>query len=63
MQWNPQTFESGGCKSYENSDLEAKIRGVVSGEKLHDFEIICPASGVRTGLYPDFFQLLYILIC
>ena len=29
---------------------EAKIRGVnsVSGEKLHDFTIICPARGVRS---------------
>ena len=31
------------------SDFEAKIRSVnsVSGEKLHDFEIICPARGVH----------------
>ena len=35
-----------GCESKENSNFEAKIRGVnsVSGEKLHDFEIICPAG-------------------
>ena len=37
----------GGGESEENSDFEAKIRGVnsVSCEKLHDFEIICPAGG------------------
>ena len=40
----------GGCESLENSDFEAKIRDVnsVSGEKLHDLKVICPASGVRT---------------
>ena len=45
-----QTFENGGanlklflqrgCESLENSDFEAKIKGV-SDEKLHGFEIIC----------------------
>ena len=53
-QAHTQTFKK-GCefqlcrKSYENSHFEAKIRGVnsVSGEKQHDFEIICPAIGVR----------------
>ena len=32
------------------ADFEAKIRGVnsVSGENLHDFEIISTARGVRT---------------
>ena len=38
------------------ADFEAKIRDVnsVSGENLHDFEIICPARArttLRTGLY------------
>ena len=39
-----------GCESKENSDFEAKIRGVnsVSDEKLHDFEIIFPARAVRS---------------
>ena len=34
--------------------LYAKIRGVnsVSGEKLHDFEIICSASGVQSHPSP-----------
>ena len=37
-----------GC----NYDFEAKIRGVnlVSDEKLHGFEIICPAKGM--SLHP-----------
>ena len=41
---NLRVFTRGG----ENSDFEAEIRGVnsVSGEKLHDFEIICSARGV-----------------
>ena len=31
----------------ENADFGGQIRGVnsVSGEKLHDFEIVCSASG------------------
>ena len=43
-----------GCEfkgfTKRGADFEAKIRGVnsVSGENLHDFEIISPASGVRT---------------
>ena len=57
-----QTFEKGdanfryfsqfgeGCES-ENLYFESKMRGVncklVSGLKLHDFEIICPARGMR----------------
>ena len=48
---NLRVFTRGGeCKSLENSDFEAKIRVVnsVSGEKLHDFEIICPASWMRS---------------
>ena len=64
-----QTCEKGGAnlrnfiKKGANLkfDFEAKIRGVnsVSGEKLHDFEIICPASAnalpahpLHTGLHP-----------
>ena len=55
-----QTFEKGdanlrvltkGVRILKKFWFEAKIRGVnsVSGEKLHDFEIICPARGcVRT---------------
>ena len=38
-------------KQFKNTALaEAKIRDLnsVSGEKLHDFEIICPASGLQT---------------
>ena len=54
-------LKRGGCKfkgfykGGANSDFEAKIKGVnsVSGEKLHDFEIICPASGGDGGhLHP-----------
>ena len=52
-----QTFEKGGTNLRHftkgvriliNSDFEAKIMGVnsVSGDKLHDFEIICPAMSV-----------------
>ena len=43
---NLMVFTNGG-ESEENSDFEAKIRGVnsVSCEKLHDFEIIFPAGG------------------
>ena len=43
-------FYKGGCESSENSDFETKISGVnsVSSEKLHDFEIICTARGVRS---------------
>ena len=46
-------FHKAGCKSSENSGFGAKIRGVnsVSGEKLHDFEIICPTRGVH--LHPS----------
>ena len=46
-------FYKGRCKSYENSDFEARIRGVnsVSGETLHDFEIICPAGGSTPSAY------------
>ena len=55
-----QTFEKGvgaraGCEfkgfTKGGSDFEAKIRGVnsVSGENLHDFEIISPAGGKRWG--------------
>ena len=42
------------CESLEYFNFEANIRGVnsVSGEKLHDFEIICPAMGVRIPPYP-----------
>ena len=63
-----QTFEKGGAnlrvlQGGGDADFEAKIRGVnsVSGENLHDFEIICPAREKRganaprtplpTGLY------------
>ena len=58
MQAHTQTFEKGGAdlraftkgggESSENFDFEAKIRGVNSdlGEKLHDFEIICPGREV-----------------
>ena len=37
-----------GVRILINSDFEAKIMGVnsVSGDKLHDFEIICPAMSV-----------------
>ena len=47
-----QTFENRGAKLrmwfWENSDFEAKFRGVnsVSGKKLHDFETICSARGL-----------------
>ena len=39
---NLRVFTNGGI-----SDFEAKNRGVnsVSGDRLHDFEIICPAKG------------------
>ena len=60
-----------GWESKENSDFEAKIRDVnsVSGEKLHDFEIICPARGVRsqpphplrTGLHLYFTEKSYFI--
>ena len=42
-------FYKGKCESWENSDFETKIRGVnsVSGETMHDFEIICPARGMH----------------
>ena len=35
---NLRVFNKGGCESQENSDFEAKIRGVtsVSGEKLNN---------------------------
>ena len=64
-----QTFEKGGCESKENSDFEAKIRGLnsVSGEKLHDFEIICPVRAVQThphalvyGPGVEVFKYIYI---
>ena len=47
---NLRAFTKGDAnlpETSENSDFEAKIRGVnsVSGEKLHDFKIICPARG------------------
>ena len=50
-----QFFEK-GCANFKGftkggAVFKAKIRGVnsVSGENLHDFEIICPASGVHPG--------------
>ena len=47
-------FYKEGYRSKENSDFEAKIRGVnsVPGDKLHDFEIICPARGCVCTLLP-----------
>ena len=47
-------FCKGGCESLENSDFEAKVRGVnsVSDEKLHDFEIICLARGCMFPPHP-----------
>ena len=44
-------MKGGGGQIYKgDADFEAKIRGVnsVSGENLHDFEIISTARGVRT---------------
>ena len=43
------------------ADFEAKIRGVnsVSGENLHDFEIISRARGVRTRvIFPRYSVLV-----
>ena len=48
-----RAFTKGGGESSENFDFEAKIRGLnsVSGEKLHDFEITCPAR--EMSLHPQ----------
>ena len=53
----------------ENLDVETTIRDVnsISGETLHDFDIICPARGcvripaplLRTGLVPFSVWLLH----
>ena len=49
-------FYNGGYESYKNSDFEAKINVVnsVSGEKLHDLEIVCttppPAYGPELAI-------------
>ena len=45
---NLRVFTKVGANLKKNSDFEAKIRGVhsVSGNKLHDFEIICPANSM-----------------
>ena len=49
-----QTFEKGGCEfkgfTKGGAGFEAKIGGVnsVSGKNLHTFEIISPATGVRS---------------
>ena len=42
-------FTKGGVNLKKILILRPKVGGVnsVSGEKLHDFEIICPAKGVR----------------
>ena len=49
---NFRNFTKRAANLKKNSNFEAKIRVVntVSGEKLHDFEIICPARGLRS--YP-----------
>ena len=61
----------GRCESKGNSDFEAKIRGAnsVSGERQHDFEIICPARGMHLHPTPPFIYacinelaLIFILI-
>ena len=46
-------FRKGGCELkgfYKGRATLQKVRGAnsVSGEKLHDFEMICPATGVRS---------------
>ena len=45
------------------ADFEAKIRGVnsVSGENLHDFEIISTARGVQTHPPPPLRTALYLM--
>ena len=66
-----QTFEKGAVNlrnftkwgaNQENSDFDAKLRDVnsVSGEKLHDFEIICPA---RRAWILSNGDSLYALFC
>ena len=52
-------FTKGGA------DFEAKIRGVnsVSGENLHDFEIISPVRGVRTYPRTPLRTGLYLTSC
>ena len=50
---NLRVFTKWGANLKKILILRAKIKGVnsVSGEKLHDFEIICPATGVRSPAY------------
>ena len=52
QQAHKQTFQQGGANLEKIKIFRPKLGGVnsLSGEKLHDFEIICLARGVRLHL-------------